>query len=87
MQELLFVIIRLPGITTYFIIIVTSGWKCTDRRHIKEESRSILTYPYSDPNPVPAMAVSSMASPFYPYYVFDGYTDTGNKQGVEGYLP
>ena len=48
---------------------------------IKEESRSILTYPYSDPNPVPAMAVSSMVSPFYPYYVFDGYTDKGiNKE-------
>ncbi len=44
---------------------------------IKEEARSILTYPYSDPNPVPAMAVSSMASPFYPYFVFDGYTDKG----------
>ena len=48
---------------------------------IKEESRPILTYPYSDPNPVPAMAVSSMVSPFYPYYVFDGYTDKGiNKE-------
>ena len=47
------------------------------RAIIKEESRSILTYPYSDPNPVPAMAVSSMASPFYPYFVFDGYNDTG----------
>ena len=48
---------------------------------IKEESRSILTYPYSDPNPVPAMAVSSMVSPFYPYFVFDGYTDKGiNKE-------
>ncbi len=47
------------------------------KAHIKEELNSILTYPYSDPNPVPAMAVSSMASPFYPYYVFDGYTDAG----------
>ena len=47
---------------------------------IKEESRSILTYPFSDPNPVPAMAVSSMASPFYPYFVFDGYTDQGIKK-------
>ena len=48
---------------------------------IKEESRPILTYPYSDPNPVPAMAVSSMVAPFYPYYVFDGYTDKGiNKE-------
>ncbi len=52
-------------------------WIYGQKAHIKEESNSILTYPYSDPNPVPAMAVSSMASPFYPYYVFDGYTDAG----------
>jgi tetratricopeptide (TPR) repeat protein len=44
---------------------------------IKEEVRSILTYPYSDPNPVPSIAINSMVSPFYPYYVFDGYTDKG----------
>lgn len=47
---------------------------------IKEESRSILTYPYSDPNPVPAMAISSMVSPFYPYFVFDGFTDKGIRK-------
>jgi Tfp pilus assembly protein PilF len=44
---------------------------------IKEESRSVLTYPFSDPNPVPAMAISQMVSPFYPYYVFDGFSDKG----------
>jgi tetratricopeptide (TPR) repeat protein len=50
------------------------------RSAIREESRSVLTYPFSDPNPVPVMAVNSMVSPFYPYFVFDGYTDKGNQQ-------
>jgi tetratricopeptide (TPR) repeat protein len=44
---------------------------------IKEETRSILTYPFSDPNPVPVMALNSMVRPFYPYFIFDGYTDKG----------
>ena len=39
---------------------------------IKEESRSILTYPFSDPNPVPSMASNSTGSPLIPYFVFDG---------------
>jgi len=47
---------------------------------IKEETRSILTYPYSDPNPVPSLAINSMVSSFYPYFVFDGYTDKGIRK-------
>ena len=42
---------------------------------ITEETRSILTYPYSDPNPLPSLALNTMVRPFYPYFVFDGYTD------------
>ena len=38
-------------------------------------TRSILTYPYSDPNPLPSLALNTMVRPFYPYFVFDGYTD------------
>ena len=47
---------------------------------IKEEITPILTYPYSDPNPVPTLAINAMVAPFYPYFVFDGYTDKGIKQ-------
>jgi tetratricopeptide (TPR) repeat protein len=60
-------------LSAFLISFDTSGQKSV----IKEEVRSLLTYPYSDPNPVPAMAVSSMVSPFYPYFVFDGYTEKG----------
>lgn len=47
---------------------------------IKESSQTIKTYPYSDPNPVPAMAINRTVSRFYPYYMFDGYTDKGTMQ-------
>ncbi|NMC38830.1 MAG: DUF5107 domain-containing protein [Bacteroidales bacterium] len=42
---------------------------------VTEQSRPFITYPFSDPNPVPVMAFNSMVSPFYPYFVFDGYTE------------
>jgi len=42
---------------------------------ITEETIPVKTYPYSDPNPLPSMAVNSMVSPFYPWFVFDGYSD------------
>ncbi|MEE9462134.1 MAG: DUF5107 domain-containing protein, partial [Bacteroidales bacterium] len=42
---------------------------------ISEELKTIKTYPYSDPNPIPSLAMNSQVSVFYPYFVFDGYTD------------
>jgi Tfp pilus assembly protein PilF len=44
---------------------------------IREETASILTYPYSDPNPLPVLAINSTVSPYYPYFIFDGYSDKG----------
>jgi tetratricopeptide (TPR) repeat protein len=44
---------------------------------IKEEIQNIRTYPYSDPNPIPSLALNSQLSVFYPYFAFDGYTDKG----------
>lgn len=37
---------------------------------VREYSQVFTTYPYSDPNPVP------VPGRIYPYYRFDGYTDT-----------
>lgn len=42
---------------------------------IREDIEKIKTYPFSDPNPVPSLGINQKVSPFYPYYVFDGYTD------------
>ena len=44
------------------------------RATIKEYSREFTTYPYSDPDPVPAM------SRFYPYFRFDGFTDVSTPK-------
>jgi len=38
--------------------------------HISEEVRSILTYPFSEPNPVPILARDRR---LYPYHTFEGY--------------
>jgi Tfp pilus assembly protein PilF len=45
---------------------------------ISEESRELVTYPFSDPNPVPVLTETNKR--FYPYHSFDGYSLTGKKQ-------
>ena len=47
---------------------------------IKQIIESIKTYPFSDPNPVPVLGISKKLAPFYPYFVFDGYTNKSVKQ-------
>jgi hypothetical protein len=44
---------------------------------VRDENISILTYPYSDPNPIPSVALKGMIAPFYPYFIFDGYSNQG----------
>lgn len=44
---------------------------------IKEENQSIKTYPFSDPNPVPSLGINAKVGAFYPYFIFDGYTNKG----------
>jgi hypothetical protein len=44
---------------------------------ITQEERELLTYPYSDPNPV---AIHLKTSKIYPYMLFEGYSKTGKKQ-------
>ena len=50
------------------------------RKHavVKEYDQVFTTYPYSDPDPVPAM------SRFYPYFRYDGFTDKPMPEEVEG---
>lgn len=47
---------------------------------IKENEETIKTYPFSDPNPVPTLAINDMVSRFYPYFMFDGYTRQSEKK-------
>lgn len=45
---------------------------------ITVETREILTYPFSDPNPVPLLAEKK--SEIYPYFTFNGYSLKGKMQ-------
>src|SRR5690554_4913193 len=42
---------------------------------ITEEETTLTTYPYSDPNPVPAFT-KARKTKIYPYNLFDGYSTT-----------
>lgn len=47
---------------------------------VRKEIQSFKTYPYSDPNPIPSIGINDKVSRFYPYYVFDGYTNKSVKK-------
>ncbi|MHA4844965.1 DUF5107 domain-containing protein [Flavitalea antarctica] len=47
---------------------------------VTETTESLRTYPYSDPNPIPVLGLNKKVAPFYPYFVFDGYTDKSTMQ-------
>jgi tetratricopeptide (TPR) repeat protein len=62
---------------SFFFGDVVSGQNIS----ISEQLKTIKTYPFSDPSPIPSLAMNSQVSVFYPYFVFDGYTDKGiNKE-------
>jgi len=44
---------------------------------ITEETRQILTYGFSDPNPV---AIHPKTAKIYPYFLFEGYSKEGKMQ-------
>ena len=47
---------------------------------VTEADKSFTTYLFFDPNPVPVLGINAKVAPFYPYFVFDGYTDKGVKK-------
>jgi len=60
--------------------LFTSQYYSSRAQSVSEASTSIKTYPFSDPNPVPSMGVNKNISRFYPYFMFDGYTDKATPQ-------
>jgi tetratricopeptide (TPR) repeat protein len=56
-------------LTTIFLITCIT-FSAQQKATIKEYEKSFKTYPFSDPNPVPE------AGRIYPYYRFDGYTNS-----------
>jgi tetratricopeptide (TPR) repeat protein len=61
-----------------FAFSILSQMLMAQNASIKVESRDILTYPYSDPDPIPIL--SEGRSEIYPYYAFDGYSLTGQMK-------
>ena len=65
-------------ITTFIYLLPVLG---LGQASVTEKRQTIKTYPFSDPNPLPSMAINRKVSPFYPYFVIDGYTNQPvNKQ-------
>ena len=59
---------------TLFLSQVLPGQKAS----ITVENRDILTYPYSDPNPVPILV--ERRDEIFPYHSFNGYSLKGQMQ-------
>src|SRR5680860_1067173 len=61
---------RKIAITIHFILIFfTFTWE-QQKTTVREYSKIFKTYPFSDPDPIPNIGK------VYPYFRFDGYTDT-----------
>ena len=62
----------------FILFSIISQMVMAQQASISIESRDILTYPYSDPNPVPFIAEGR--GPIYPYHSFNGYSIKGQMQ-------
>jgi len=62
----------------FIAFAIVTQMVAAQRATITLESRYILTYPYSDPNPVPLAAEGREA--IYPYHSFSGYSLIGQMQ-------
>ncbi len=59
----------------FLSFVFLSSNETSGQASITEKIQTIETYPYSDPNPIPSIAINNKVSLFYPYYIFDGYTN------------
>lgn len=47
---------------------------------VRQTTEVIKTYPFFDPDPIPSLAVNDRISRFYPYHMFDGYSEKDSAQ-------
>lgn len=66
--------LRRSGIFLSFLLFLAAYCQA-QRATISQRTEQIKTYPYSDPNPIPALAIDDLLSRFYPYFMWNGYTD------------
>ena len=60
-----------------FVLIFGVSKGIAQKAIIKEEQRTIKTYPFSDPNPVPVLTSNPK---IYPYHKFEGYALEGESK-------
>ncbi len=58
-----------------FLLLIVSQLLTGQKATVTMQSRDILTYPYSDPDPIPFL--SEGKGEIYPYFGFDGYSLKG----------
>ncbi len=69
-------LIKSITVLTFILAGFLCGLKASGQEiSIREEHRTIKTYPFSDPNPIPSLGINAKVAPFYPYFIFDGYTN------------
>ncbi|MCK9412573.1 MAG: DUF5107 domain-containing protein [Prolixibacteraceae bacterium] len=61
-----------------FILFLLYLQLAAQKATITEEVREVLTYPYSDPSPIPVLSERNFK--IYPYHTFDGYSVSAMKQ-------
>lgn len=60
-------------------LLLTMGISSAKASSVVESRETILTYPFSDPNPV-ALLTAQGDRPIYPYFRFDGYTSQPERR-------
>lgn len=65
----------------FLCITIIIPFKCAGQDvTVNQEVQQIKTYPYSDPNPVPTLAINNDVSRFYPYFIWNGYTSQSSMK-------
>ena len=64
---------RTTALLLFALVAVWSGANAQSA-HISEETRTLTTYPFSEPNPIPILTRDAR---LYPYHSFEGYVKDG----------
>ena len=62
------------------MMVVACYYLPTHAQTVTEITRAIKTYPFSDANPIPSMGVNNNIGRFYPYFMFDAYSNKDTLQ-------
>jgi len=71
------------AIFLFLVILLLAGCKAKRQASFSVKGENIITYPYSDPDPIPVFARSSLwgsGSKIYPYFVFNGFSQESRPQ-------